>query len=153
MTTCWFCKTNAASPDCSEIVKMYGEVDRGDINNYLLVKTRSAKYKTCEINIPRCNKCKNKETNSTLKALFVLLCILGIAYVVISYGFGLSGWLSYVLIAGLAGTLCIASLILSSLVFSSETPAATGDFFNFYPPIMELVQKGWKMGDHPKRDF
>jgi hypothetical protein len=154
METCWFCKNETASPEAAEIVKMYGEIKRGDPNNYLVVKTTQVQYATCAITIPRCKACKNKDTRTRLIGILALVCCLGIAYLVMSYGFGLAGALSYVLIAALAAALWVASIILSLFVSpshraSNRSSASKANFYNYFPPLWELVQKGWKMGDRP----
>jgi hypothetical protein len=148
MEKCWFCKKVDASSGAAKIVKMYGEVKRGDVNNYLVVKTKSVQFQTCEISIPRCTACKNKETRSTQNDLLVLLCCLGIAYLVISYGFGVSGWLSYGLIVALG----VGLYFLSALVLPSQ-PSVAGGNSDDYPPIRKLTQQGWYVGDRPTRGY
>jgi hypothetical protein len=153
MATCWFCKKEAESPDAAELVKMYSKVKRGDINNYLVVKARSVQFKTCEISIPRCKKCKDKNTREILTGFLVFLCCFGTAYLVISYGFSLSGWLSYAMIVGLGGALVIASMVLIGVLSPSERSVRPTDYYDNYPPLLDLVRQGWTIGGRPPRDF
>jgi hypothetical protein len=123
----------------------------------VVVKTRAVEYRTCEITIPRCQACKNKSTQSMLIGIAGLLACCGVAYLVISSAFNLPvwlvGWPSYI-IAAVAGFVLWNLAIIASLFIREKKPLApsSSDFYGYYPPLWQLVQQGWHMGERPPRD-
>ena len=152
METCWFCKKESASADCAEAVKMFSDVRRGDTSNYVLVKTRSVQFKTCEVRIPRCKKCKVQETSKIISIFVGFGCAVVAAYFVAFDHFKLEGVLAYAAIVGLTVVGLLAFIFLLNLIWPSRSSATPANSYNGYPPIMELKRDHWKIGDRPPRN-
>lgn len=141
------CKKAAASPDATIVVKMYGKVDRGDVSDYLVVKTRSVEYQTCVVRVPRCAACKSRSERESLVSFVKLLASLGTAYAIIAYGFGLEGWIALGFGAVVGIVLFAASMLNSVIIFPPPDVPSRSNFYHFYPPIHELMKQGWNVGD------
>jgi hypothetical protein len=152
METCWFCKKESASADCAEAVKMFSDVRRGDTSSYVLVKTRSVQFKTCEVSIPRCRKCKDQEIRKIILIFVGFGCAVGSAYFIAFDGFKLQGVLAYAAIVGLTVVGLLAFSFLLNLIWPPRSSATPANFYDNYPPIIELRKSHWQMGDRPPRN-
>jgi hypothetical protein len=130
---------------------MFSDVRRGDTSNYVVVKTRSVQFKTCEVSIPRCRKCKDQEIRKIILIFVGFGCAVGIAYFIAFDGFKLQGVLAYATIAGLTVVGLLAFSFLLSLIWPPRSSATPTNFYNNYSPIMELRKDRWKIGDRPPR--
>lgn len=128
---CWFCKMSSAEETAKLQVPMYGDVQQ----EWVVVGTRY-KYRTLTASVPRCPACKKAHSTGagvSLACIIVAALIGSFAFPVGTIVGGLLGW-------GIGAAITTALRPANMAPLSAKAK---------YPPIQDLLSKGWKFGDSP----
>lgn len=153
--TCWYCKSNDEKKELAVPVDMYGNVSASDFYYVGLETHFKQTYNTVKVPVPRCQDCCNKHNKHGM-----IGCV-----TVIASGLALSGYLNWlhfsnggefdfpgsVMVSifyfgiGAAGGFILAA-ILKAILKPDIQPE---NYILKYPPIEELLNLGWKIGEKP----
>lgn len=97
---CWFCKKNKAQDSCSVPITVYKEISRGGL------LTRNVQYSYKEINIPRCDSCKEIHNDGKNKLILsILSCIILVSIILLLIDDKSNPILYSIVIGGIIGTI------------------------------------------------
>lgn len=140
-TTCWYCKARPANPARRYLVPMYGNV---------VQKYNSKQYNSTTVEVPRCEECWTAQRPAE-KTRGTAGCFLGLAVPVTVLGFiiGMANsgrpFGSVLLVVAVIG---LVTVVISAIVtMSTDNSAATAAMQ--YPPVADLVRRGWQKGSRP----
>jgi hypothetical protein len=131
-SSCHFCGVTVRNPLSSLDIAMYGNVVRsfGQVN-----------YQKISINIPRCEACKKKHSNSDKLGcgLAMLAIIIGALIGGVNDGNGVGG----VMVGVLLGAIIY-------LIFTTIVNSINGyNKFKKYHAIVDMIRNGWAIGEKP----
>ncbi|HSI86338.1 MAG: hypothetical protein ACAI35_13145 [Candidatus Methylacidiphilales bacterium] len=123
---CHYCGKNVSNPEFAHDLPMHGEVEHS---------WGSVSYSKKTIRVPRCFTCKNLHAQEDSVGWVAGLGAGALAYVL----FGVFALFPGILVAWLASTVAQA-------IMQRKTGLKP---YTKYPPIEELLAKGWKLGQNP----
>ncbi len=131
--TCFFCKTNKPDEKFSVEQPMHGEIN---------ISYSGTTWKHLTVKVPRCEKCKKKETKKEIITAISLVASIIAGFVLAKIYFQIDP--SMALFGGILMVVGFSYIFIGHLVEKTRR-----NLFKQFPEIKELLDRGWTLGASP----